>query len=82
MPAVGLMLALAPLASAEPNAALDANTCPYRVTTPPAVDASEIPKVGPPPEPLPVPAKPLGGDALAGCGVITAPGTPPVPTDP
>jgi D-alanyl-D-alanine carboxypeptidase (penicillin-binding protein 5/6) len=28
-----------------------------------------------------VPAKPLGGDALSGCGIITAPGTPPVPED-
>ncbi|MDZ4269173.1 MAG: D-alanyl-D-alanine carboxypeptidase family protein [Mycobacterium sp.] len=81
VPAVGLMLSLAPLASAEPNAALDANTCPYRVTTPPAVDASEIPEVGDPPAPLPVPAKPMGGDALSGCGIITAPGTPPVPGD-
>jgi D-alanyl-D-alanine carboxypeptidase (penicillin-binding protein 5/6) len=28
-----------------------------------------------------VPAKPLGGDALSGCGIVTAPGTPPVPGD-
>jgi D-alanyl-D-alanine carboxypeptidase (penicillin-binding protein 5/6) len=28
-----------------------------------------------------VPATPLGGDALSGCGIITAPGTPPVPGD-
>jgi D-alanyl-D-alanine carboxypeptidase (penicillin-binding protein 5/6) len=28
-----------------------------------------------------VPAKPVGGDALSGCGVITASGTPPVPGD-
>ncbi|MCV7071348.1 D-alanyl-D-alanine carboxypeptidase, partial [Mycobacterium rufum] len=39
------------------------------------------PRVGDPPAPLPVPAKPMGGDALSGCGVITAPGTPPLPTD-
>ncbi|MGZ8803229.1 MAG: D-alanyl-D-alanine carboxypeptidase family protein [Mycobacterium sp.] len=75
------LLILAPAAAAEPNAAVDANTCPYRVATPPAVDASEIPKVGDPPAPLPVPARPMGGDALAGCGIITAPGTPPVPGD-
>jgi len=75
------MLALAPVAGAQPDPNLDANTCPYRVATPPAVDASEIPEVGDPPAPLPVPATPVGGDALAGCGVITAPGTPPVPGD-
>jgi serine-type D-Ala-D-Ala carboxypeptidase (penicillin-binding protein 5/6) len=59
----------------------DPNTCPYRVTTPPAVDSSEVPEAGDPPQPLPVPAKPVGGDALSGCGVIVAAGTPPVPDD-
>jgi serine-type D-Ala-D-Ala carboxypeptidase (penicillin-binding protein 5/6) len=75
------MLTLAPVAAAQPDPAIDANTCPYRVATPPAVDSSEIPEVGDPPAPLPVPAKPMGGDALSGCGIITAPGTPPVPGD-
>ena len=80
--AAGLFLALAPAAaSAEPNAAPEAATCPYRESTPPAVDSSEVPEAGDPPGPLPVPAKPLGGDALSGCGVITAPGTPPLPGD-
>jgi serine-type D-Ala-D-Ala carboxypeptidase (penicillin-binding protein 5/6) len=76
-----LFLMAAPaVASAEPNAAPDA--CPYREVTPLAVDASEVPKPGQdPPAPLPVPAKPLGGDALSGCGVITAPDTPPLPGD-
>ncbi|MGV0853436.1 D-alanyl-D-alanine carboxypeptidase family protein [Mycolicibacterium phlei] len=70
------------VANAQPPAAPEASACPYRETTPPAVDASEEPKPGEaPPAPLPVPAKPLGGDALSGCGVITAPGTPPVPED-
>jgi D-alanyl-D-alanine carboxypeptidase (penicillin-binding protein 5/6) len=64
-----------------PAAGADPDPCPYKVVTPPAVDASEVPKAGPPPEPLPVPAEPLGGDALSGCGIITAPGTPPVPGD-
>ncbi|WP_460355342.1 D-alanyl-D-alanine carboxypeptidase family protein [Mycobacterium sp. ZZG] len=74
------MLTLAPVAAAQP--APEANVCPYRETTPPAVDASEVPKPGDPtPGPLPVPAKPMGGDALSGCGVITAPGSPPVPGD-
>ncbi len=70
-----------PAASAEPNAAPEAAACPYRESTPPAVDSSEVPESGDPPLPLPVPAKPLGGDALSGCGVITAPGTPPLPND-
>lgn len=68
-----------PGAAAEPDAAPDG--CPYKVATPPAVDTSEIPRAGDPPLPLPVPATPVGGTALGGCGVITAPGTPPVPGD-
>src|SRR6478609_3109000 len=63
-----------PVATAEPNAAPDAAVCPYRESTPAAVDSSEVPEAGDPPAPLPVPAKPLGGDALSGCGIITAPG--------
>src|ERR1700741_3188921 len=70
-----------PAATAEPNAAPEGAVCPFRVATPPAVDSSEVPEAGDPPAPLPVPAKPLGGDALSGCGIITAPGTPPVPND-
>src|SRR3954454_24596364 len=70
-----------PTAAAEPNAAPEAAVCPYREATPPAVDSSEVPEAGDPPAPLPVPAKPLGGDALSGCGIITAAGTPPVPAD-
>ena len=75
------MIGTPALASAEPNAAPDPNSCPYRVSTPPAVDSSEVPTAGDPPQPLPVPAKPVGGDALSGCGVIVAAGTPPVPGD-
>jgi len=73
--AVGL-----PVAAADPDAAAS-NPCPYRVSTPPAVDSSEVPEAGDPPLPLPVPAKPIGGDALSGCGVVVAPNTPPVPDD-
>src|SRR6201991_3473414 len=69
------------VATAEPNSAPDAAVCPYRESTPAAVDSSEVPEAGDPPAPLPVPAKPLGGDALSGCGIVTAPGTPPVPED-
>ena len=72
-----LMLASPVLAHAEPDGA-----CPYKVTTPPAVDASEVPKPGQEaPKPLAVPSKPVGGDALGGCGIITAPNTPPVPEE-
>jgi len=75
-----LFMAAGPaIAGAEPAPAQDPNSCPYKVSTPPAVDASEIPKVGDPPQPLPVPASPVGGDALSGCGVIVAAGTPPLP---
>ncbi|GFG72976.1 D-alanyl-D-alanine carboxypeptidase [Mycobacterium botniense] len=74
-----LVLLGLPAAGAEPNAA-PAN-CPYKVSTPPAVDSSEVPHAGDPPLPLPVPATPVGGKALGECGLITAPGTPPVPGD-
>ena len=77
---VTLLLTGAPaIAAADP--APDPNSCPYKVATPPAVDSSEVPTAGDPPQPLPVPASPVGGDALSGCGVIVAAGTPPVPAD-
>ncbi|OBJ67373.1 D-alanyl-D-alanine carboxypeptidase family protein [Mycobacterium sp. 1274756.6] len=78
---VAAPLALPGVAAAAPNPAAGPDNCPYRVTTPPAVDSSEVPQAGDPPAPLPVPAKPVGGDALSGCGVITAPDTPPVPDE-
>jgi D-alanyl-D-alanine carboxypeptidase (penicillin-binding protein 5/6) len=78
-----LFLIAAPaVASAQPDGVPDANACPFRESTPPAVDASEVPEPGQDaPGPVPVPAKPLGGDALSGCGIIAAPGTPPLPND-
>lgn len=76
-----LMLLAAPTLTGMPVAAADASACQYKLSTPPAVDSSEVPEAGDPPAPLPVPAKPLGGDALSGCGIITAPGTPPLPGD-
>ena len=77
-------LLTAPVLVGAPSAAADPepDPCAYRVTTPPAVDASEVPKPGDPtPEPLAVPESPIGGDALSNCGIITAPGTPPVPEE-
>jgi len=71
-----------PAALAEPAVAgAGHDACPYKVATPPAVDSSEVPQAGDPPLPLPVPASPIGGNALGGCGVVTAPATPPVPGD-
>ncbi|WP_409434946.1 D-alanyl-D-alanine carboxypeptidase family protein [Mycobacterium sp. SMC-14] len=79
--AAGFLAASAPLATADPTPGRGAGTvgCPYQVSTPPAVDASEVPQAGAPPLPLPVPATPVGGEALAGCGIVAAPDTPPVP---
>ena len=80
--AAALFFAATPaLANAEPIASPEPPACPYQVSTPPAVDASEVPKAGDPPQPLAVPSDPVGGDALGGCGVVTAPGTPPLPND-
>ncbi len=72
-----------PLAKAEPNPGPNAApaNCPFKVNTPPAVDSSEVPQAGDPPIPLAVPPKPVGGEALAGCGIVTAPDTPPLPND-
>lgn len=81
--AATLCLVAAPaVALAEPEAsAPDPNSCPYKVSTPPAVDSSEVPTAGDPPQPLAVPATPVGGDALGSCGVVVAAGTPPLPGD-
>lgn len=71
-------MACAPSALANPGG----EACPYKTTTPPAVDASEVPKPGQAaPLPLPVPVKPVGGAAMGNCGIVTAPNTPPVPAD-
>ena len=85
--AAGFLAMAAPLATpvarADPTPGLNAGPsgCPYQVNTPPAVDTSEVPQTGAPPLPLPVPATPVGGEALAGCGTITAPDTPMVPAE-
>ena len=77
-----LAMLTAPLMTTGVANADPAPECPYKVTTPPAVDASEVPKPGEvAPGPLPVPTKTIGGAALSGCGVVTAPDTPPLPND-
>src|SRR6195952_227351 len=78
-PFLGALCLLAAPALAHANPEAPADPCPYKVNTPPAVDSSEVPTAGDPPLPMPVPDKPVGGDALGNCGLITAPGTPPVP---
>ncbi|OBK28616.1 D-alanyl-D-alanine carboxypeptidase [Mycobacterium asiaticum] len=72
-----------PVSLAEPSAEVNpgATNCPYKINTPPAVDSSEVPRAGDPPLPLALPPAPIGGNALGGCGIITAPDTPPVPGD-
>ena len=72
-----------PTAVAEPSPGPNAGPggCPYKVSTPQAVDSSEVPKAGDPPIPLAVPPKPVGGEALSSCGIVAAPGTPPLPKD-
>lgn len=66
---------------AVPTAVAHPDPCPYQVAPPPAVDASEVPAAGAPPAPLPVPSSTVGGTTLSGCGVVAAPGSPPVPAD-
>src|SRR5689334_2388610 len=80
--AAGLLTAPALVGAPSAFADPERDPCAYRVTTPPAVDESEVPKPGDPtPEPLAVPDSPIGGEALSNCGIITAPGTPPVPEE-
>ncbi|QBJ95422.1 D-alanyl-D-alanine carboxypeptidase [Rhodococcus sp. ABRD24] len=58
------------------------DSCPHRASPPPAIDLSEVPRPGETaPAPVPVPDSPVGGDALGGCGIVTAPGTPPLPAE-
>ena len=71
----------AAVAEPSPGPSAGAATCPYQVNTPHAVDSSEVPQAGDPPLPLAVPAKPVGGESLGSCGIIAAPGTPPLPND-
>ena len=80
--ALGVPAAL-PMGKAEPSPGPDAGpaNCPYQVSTPPAVDSSEVPQAGDPPIPLAVPPRPVGGEALGGCGIVAAPDTPPLPND-
>ncbi|GAA4478450.1 D-alanyl-D-alanine carboxypeptidase family protein [Rhodococcus olei] len=71
-----------PPVTSPPFATPNTDSCPHRDVPPPAIDLSEVPAPGQQaPAPVPVPADPVGGGDLGRCGVITAPGTPPLPAD-
>lgn len=54
--------------------------CPVPLAPPPAIDASEKPQPGATvPQPLPMPAAPVGGARMGDCGVILPAGAPPLP---
>ena len=56
--------------------------CSQREQPPPPVDTSEnVPPGQAPPAPLPVPDPPIGGDALAGCGLVLPASARPLPPD-
>lgn len=88
--AFGVVAALcAPPSSADPAVAVtppvpmttpNTDACPHLTDPPPAVDESEAVAPGvPSPSPLPVPQRPVGGDALGGCGVVADPAAGPLP---
>jgi len=75
-------MAAQPPTTAPPFSTPNTDACPFRQSPPPAIDLSEAPRPGEQaPAPVPVPDEPVGGEALGSCGIITAPGTPPLPAD-
>ncbi|MBJ7350347.1 MAG: penicillin-binding protein, partial [Rhodococcus sp.] len=45
------------------------DACPFAASPPPAIDSSEVPAPGSTaPQPVPIPADPVGGSRLAECG--------------
>ncbi|GAB88345.1 D-alanyl-D-alanine carboxypeptidase [Gordonia rhizosphera NBRC 16068] len=68
------------LAMAVPAPTPVTDHCPYRLGTPSPVDESEVVAPGATtPTPLPVPTPVVGGERLAGCGVLADPALGPVP---
>src|SRR5690349_15939350 len=53
--------------------------CPDAQVPPPPAAKEEAAGAVPPPLPWPVPT--VGGEALAGCGDVVAPGAPPIPAE-
>ncbi|MFF0146789.1 D-alanyl-D-alanine carboxypeptidase family protein [Amycolatopsis sulphurea] len=75
--AAGLLAVATPAAFAMPA---QAQQCAGQSAPPPPVDTSEHPKPGlPAPAALPVPAQPVGGPRLGGCGTILPDGAPALP---
>jgi D-alanyl-D-alanine carboxypeptidase (penicillin-binding protein 5/6) len=76
-----LLLLGAATGAAAPSTGVPAQQSCVDVTAPgPAVDASEAPRPGgSAPAPLPVPAHPVGGDALGTCGTVVPSGAPAPP---
>ncbi|WP_018331043.1 D-alanyl-D-alanine carboxypeptidase family protein [Actinomycetospora chiangmaiensis] len=71
-----VLLGAAPAASAAPAQA----ACPQVNQPGPAVDTSEAPQPGgTAPAPLPVPAQPVGGEAMGTCGTVVPAGAPAPP---
>ncbi len=65
-----------------PFATPNTDSCPFAVAPAPAIDLSEVPAPGATvPPPVPVPASPVGGDRLGGCGLILLEAAPPPPAD-
>ncbi len=84
----GAGLAFAPLpgamaqppTSTTPFTTPNTDNCPHKSTPPPPVDTSEVPEPGKSaPSALPVPAAPIGGKQLGGCGLVLPAGAPAVP---
>ena len=60
----------------------DTSDCGQRVSPEPAIDTSEdVPPGEDGPAPLPVPASPVGGALLGGCGFVLPPGAAALPSD-
>lgn len=84
-----LLLGLATPATAQPPPppptpfqTPDTSACPFRIAPPPPVDLSEAPAPGQAaPNPVSVPGQPVGGERLAGCGLVLPDAAPPLPAD-
>lgn len=71
-----------PPTTPPPFATPNTDSCPFAVSPAPAIDLSEVPAPGATvPPPVPVPASPVGGDKLGGCGIILPDAAPPLPAD-
>ena len=69
-----------PAPPAPPLATPNTDACPFATAPPPVIDLSEVPQPGQTaPAPIPLPASPVGGIQLGGCGLITTAGAPAVP---